>query len=90
MVRRLALFALLAGIASASPAAAEDSAGWVPSGKLGLTRSEPVATRLGNGRVLLTGGQAPVQIVAASELYDPTANSWTATARCRKPACGRP
>jgi hypothetical protein len=80
MVRRLALFALLAGIASASPAAAEDFAGWVPAGKLGLTRSDPVATRLGNGRVLLTGGQAPVRIVAASELYDPTANSWTPAA----------
>ena len=80
MVRRLALFALLAGIASASPAAAEDFAGWAPAGKLGLTRSEPVATRLGNGRVLLTGGQAPVPIVAASELYDPAANAWTPTA----------
>ena len=65
---------------SASPAAASEFAGWVPAGKLRLTRSEPVATRLGDGRVLLTGGQAPVPIVAATELYDPAANAWTPAA----------
>jgi hypothetical protein len=80
MVKRLAPFALLASIALASPAAAADFTGWVPAGKLRLTRSEPVATRLGDGRVLLTGGQAPVEIVAATELYDPTANTWTPAA----------
>ena len=77
MVRWLVLAAALV---SASPAAASDFGSWVPAGRLGLTRSEPVATRLGDGRVLLTGGQAPVPIVAASELYDPIANRWTAAA----------
>ena len=80
MVRRLALFALLASVAPASSARATDFTGWEPAGYLRLARTEPVATRLADGRVLLTGGQAPVPIVAASELYDPTANRWAPAA----------
>src|SRR6478609_2446416 len=79
MVRRLALIALLASIASASPAAAEFK-GWATAGRLSLARSQPVATRLADGRVLLVGGQAPVDITAAAEIYDPAANAWSPTA----------
>ncbi len=79
MVRRLALFALLVIVVSASPAAAEFK-GWVQAGRLELARSQPEAARLADGRVLLVGGQASVEITAAAEIYDPVANAWSPTA----------
>jgi len=41
-------------------------------------RSEHTATLLGTGKVLVMGGTAGGSL-AAPELYDPTANTWTAT-----------
>ena len=84
MVRRLALFALLVVVASASasasPAVAAEFKGWVPAGRLELARSQPEAARLADGRVLLVGGQASVDITAAAEIYDPAANAWSPAA----------
>lgn len=48
--------------------------GWVPTGSLALDRLLHAATRLEDGRVLVTGG-----FNRTSELYDPATGTWTRT-----------
>lgn len=51
-------------------------AGWTESGNLTTARrSEPVAVRLNDGRVLLVGGSES----ASADLYDPETNAWSPT-----------
>lgn len=39
-------------------------------------RSHHTATRLGNGKVLVTGGRDNAGILSSAELYDPATNTW--------------
>ena len=51
---------------------------WSETGPMIHPRSGHTATRLANGRVLVTGGGP--QTGATAELYDPTSHSWQTTA----------
>ncbi|NNC17309.1 kelch-like protein [Corallococcus exiguus] len=51
---------------------------WTPSGSMTTQRWRHTATRLGNGKVLVVGGNSGT--AATAELYDPATGTWTATA----------
>ena len=55
---------------------------WAPAGSMTLARDSHTASLLGNGRVLVAGGQVSGDAGAreGAELYSPTTNSWTPTA----------
>jgi galactose oxidase-like protein len=57
---------------------------WSPTGSLSTARSGHTATLLPNGNVLVAGGDFvsspnPFYVIAASELYDPAAGTWSPT-----------
>jgi large repetitive protein len=65
------------------PTTRADSPGWQPVGTLSLPRSAHTATRLNNGRVLVTGGYtggSGESHTAAAEIYDWATGRWSATA----------
>jgi large repetitive protein len=53
--------------------------GFLPTGSLGMARSDATATLLNNGMVLLTGGAASGAFLADAELYNPVTGTFTAT-----------
>jgi hypothetical protein len=62
------------------------SATWTPAAPMSVMRSSHTATLLGDGRVLVTGGSTVSAVAAqgyvnaaSAEIYDPVANTWTAT-----------
>jgi N-acetylneuraminic acid mutarotase len=72
--------------ASAERYAAQANA-WTTATAMANPRYEHSASLLGNGKVLVAGGSNAIigscnctTFIAAAELYDPTANSWTTTA----------
>ncbi|NVJ20683.1 hypothetical protein HUW62_05580 [Myxococcus sp. AM011] len=52
---------------------------WSTTGSLVSARHEHAATRLSDGRVLVSGGITPGGNGKSAELYDPTTSLWTAT-----------
>src|SRR6266581_4941593 len=63
-----------------APAAGVDNP-WSPAPSMATARADHTATLLGNGEVLLAGGQGPGGVALAScELYDPTTNTWSPAA----------
>lgn len=58
---------------------------WIPTGAMAAGRLSHTATRLSDGRVLVTGGMAwdatnsDLMVVADAEIYEPVSGSWTAT-----------
>jgi hypothetical protein len=48
-------------------------------------RTGHAATLLSNGQILVTGGTGLAGIVSQSELYSPTANTWTLAAPLNLP-----
>ena len=60
----------------------DPSAGsWTATGTMTSGRWEHTATRLPDGRVLVTGGNNLDGALSTAELYDPATGTWTATAR---------
>lgn len=56
---------------------------WAPGASMIEQRMAHTATRLGDGRVLVTGGTTQgteTGVVATAELYNPATNTWAATA----------
>jgi hypothetical protein len=54
--------------------------GWTATGAMLEARDGHTATLLPDGKVLVAGGQARVNVpLASAELYDPASGSWTAT-----------
>lgn len=53
---------------------------WERVSALGLARSSHTATLLGNGSVLIVGGEGEAGTLASVEIYDPAAGTATATA----------
>jgi hypothetical protein len=51
---------------------------WAPVASLGVRRYGHTATLLGNGNVLVVGGNNGTTNVASAELYNPGRNTWTA------------
>jgi Thrombospondin type 3 repeat/Galactose oxidase, central domain/Kelch motif len=49
---------------------------WVTTGSMSAARSNHTATLLGNGQVLVAGGDSSSTALASAELYDPVAHSW--------------
>src|SRR6266702_3833824 len=63
-----------------APAAGVDNP-WSPAPSMATARADHTATLLGNGEVLLAGGQGPGgSALASCELYDPTTNTWSPAA----------
>jgi hypothetical protein len=57
---------------------------WSSAANMTTGRSSAAAVVLGNGTVLETGGYGPIgsnngQVQSSAEIYNPTANTWTAT-----------
>jgi WD40 repeat protein len=54
---------------------------WSATGPLATVQQGPTATLLGNGDVLVAGGEDPqnFESLAASEVYDPSAATWSLT-----------
>lgn len=50
---------------------------WSSAGNMSTTRHVHEATRLADGRVLVTGGLNDGAIFASAEIYDPVSNSWS-------------
>ncbi len=50
---------------------------WTPTGSLTTARDFHTATVLGNGKVLVAGGNDADGVLASAELYDPANNTWT-------------
>jgi len=79
------------GVKSAGGTAAADlfdpaTSTWTAAAPMGTMRSSHTATRLPDGRVLVTGGSTVSTSTsqgyvnnASAEIYDPVANTWTAT-----------
>ena len=52
---------------------------WTNSGDMNYRRDYHTATLLGDGKVLVAGGENASCAIAQTELYDPTAKTWSAT-----------
>jgi alpha-tubulin suppressor-like RCC1 family protein len=55
---------------------------WETTGAMGVARHEHTATRLSDGRVLVTGGRSTTEtaagaLLASAEIYDPTTRTWS-------------
>ena len=63
-----------------------DAAGntWIPGRDLLHPRSRATATRLADGRVLVTGGATSGVRVKTAEIFDPKTGAWTATGSMRE------
>ncbi len=82
---------VVGGVTSTGGTAAADlfdpvAATWTPVAPMGTMRSSHAATLLADGRVLVTGGSTVSTSAAkgyvnnaSAEIYDPVANTWTAT-----------
>jgi hypothetical protein len=68
----LLLVALVMGLTWPPPALAGS---WSPTGSLSVVRRGHMATLLTNGQVLVAGGW----FASSSEIYDPTAKTWSST-----------
>ena len=53
--------------------------GWASTGSMGSPRRSHTATRLNNGKVLVTGGDHNLNILETAELYDPGSGTWSST-----------
>lgn len=53
---------------------------WTPKASMSVARFEHAATRLGNGRVLVTGGRNIGGYLNSCEIYDPLTNIWASAA----------
>jgi hypothetical protein len=68
-----------------SPGAAQDTASFVRTGDMTVSRSQHTATLLPDGKVLITGGVTHTtgdyggRVLASAELYDPATGAFTAT-----------
>jgi len=77
------LTATLTGLVggAAVPAQAASPGAWTVTGTLNTARASHSATRLPDGKVLVTGGMDSTgNPLAGCEIYDPAAGTWTATA----------
>jgi WD40 repeat protein len=71
-----------------SPIAVQEPSNvWTGTGSLISKRALHTATLLGNGKVLVAGGNdgSPNNIISSSELYDPATGTWSATAAMSAP-----
>jgi hypothetical protein len=55
------------------------AAAWTVTASMTEGRSQPSATLLNDGRVLVAGGLQPLGATTSAELYDPASGIWTAT-----------
>lgn len=57
-----------------------DSHAWLRAAPMGQPRGDHAAAALGDGRVLVAGGENGSFIYRSAELYDPSTDTWTAAA----------
>lgn len=75
----LASFTLLGatvGITGPQASAASSTGAWVPAASMSTPRDYHAATKLNDGRVLVTGSSAPGVGGVFAEIYDPADNGW--------------
>jgi N-acetylneuraminic acid mutarotase len=56
------------------------ASGWSSAGAMSTGRSQPTATVLSSGKVLVTGGFTSGGARSSAEVYDPATNSWSTVA----------
>ena len=61
---------------------------WAATGVMSRPRMDHTATLLSDGRVLVAGGSDDFDMLAATELYDPTGRSWSTVGRLAVPRSG--
>jgi WD40 repeat protein len=60
---------------------------WAPTGSMSTPRDGFATARLGNGEVLVAGGERnPLAQLASAEIYDPATGTWSATGSLPTPA----
>ncbi|GAA0722664.1 Kelch repeat-containing protein [Dokdonella soli] len=90
----VAMLSILLGVALPdSPCgffAAESAtqATWVPAGNMQAPRAAHAATLIGNGKVLVAGGDEGLVSLPSAELYDPTTRTWSYTGSLAMPRNG--
>jgi len=52
---------------------------WTPTGSLNTARAYHTTVLLGNGQVLVAGGDTGSSTLGSAELYNPATGAWTAT-----------
>jgi hypothetical protein len=62
-----------------TPEATARAAAWYGTGSMTEGRSQPSATLLKDGKVLVAGGQGTLGGTTSAELYDPASGIWTTT-----------
>jgi|SRR5215471_10043754 len=79
-----ALLVVVALLIASNPATAQNSGTWIHTGTLNFPRVGHTAILLGNGQVLVAGGEdAQSKPIATAELYNPSTGAWTATGSLR-------
>jgi hypothetical protein len=76
----LAALAVVAGRPGAGAAAPLVGPGWSSAGAMGIARQGHSASRLADGRVLVSGGLVTGGTTATAEIYNPATNAWTSAA----------
>ena len=72
----LAVSALVLSLTSISSAKADV---FIKTGSMAVPRSNPAATLLPDGKVLVAGGYDGTNVTSSAELYDPATGKWIAT-----------
>ncbi len=74
------------GPAEVAPPASGPTGTWASAGSMAVGREFPEATLLADGTVLVTGGFAKDQRVAAAELFNPVTRTWSPAGSLEDPA----
>ena len=83
MYARQLLITLIAALALAAPAAAQDGGTWTPAGNLNVPRTGATAVALNNGKILVVGGNN--DRTKSAEVFDPATGTWTLTGPMNAP-----
>ncbi|MGH2469839.1 MAG: kelch repeat-containing protein, partial [Chloroflexota bacterium] len=88
----LLLAALALGACGPTAASSTSTSGhggrWIPAGSMLHAREFAAATKLADGRVLVTGGISANQRIPVAELFNPTTKTWSEAGTLHTPRTG--